>query len=282
LLKGWEVADLPQPEASKLGLEWFRAKFDQTLVEIGDHFDKYRISDALMGIYKLIWDDYSSWLLEIVKPAYQQPIDRITFDAVMAIFEDNLKLLHPFMPFLTEELWQRVAPRTPEEALVISKWPQKGISEPHLIGQFEFAADVIAGIRTIRKEKNIPMKESLELFVLNEGELPHDWDAVIRKLTNVSKIAYVDAAVEGALTFRVRSNEYFIPMGGAIDVEAEIKKIKEELEYTQGFLVSVQRKLSNERFVDNAPAQVIALERQKEADAVAKIETLEKSLASLE
>ncbi|ALM06488.1 valyl-tRNA synthetase [Sediminicola sp. YIK13] len=282
LVKGWEVADLPQPESSKLGIEWYHSKFNNTLLEIEDHFSKYRISDALMAIYKLVWDDYSSWLLEIIKPAYQKPIDRITFDAVIDIFENNLKLLHPFMPFLTEEIWQHIAERSPEEALVVAQWPQSNIVNEGLIEGFDFAADVIAGVRTIRKEKNIPMKESLELSVLNEGQIANDWDVIISKLTNVSTISYRESPLDGALTFRVKSNEYFIPMSGAIDIDAEIKKIHEELKYTKGFLMSVQKKLSNERFVSNAPEQVIALERQKEADAVAKIETLEKSLASLE
>ncbi len=281
LVKGWEVADLPQPEASKMGIAWYQSKFNQTLSDIENHFSKYRISDALMAIYKLVWDDYSSSLLEIIKPAYQQPIDRTTFDQVIHIFEQNLKLLHPFMPFLTEEVWQHIAERTPEEALIIAEWPKVGAIDTNLIDGFEFADNVISGIRTIRKEKNIPMKDALEVSVMNEQKTPKDWDAVIQKLTNVSEISYVDKAVEGALSFRVKANEYFIPISGAIDVEAEIAKIQEELKYTKGFLTSVQKKLSNERFVNNAPEQVIAVERKKQADAEAKIETLEKSLASL-
>tara|TARA_R110001606_G_scaffold426_4_gene1794 strand:- start:8314 stop:9339 length:1026 start_codon:yes stop_codon:yes gene_type:complete len=282
LLKGWEVADIPQPEASKLGLLWYESKLNKTLLEIEDHFNKFRISDALMSIYKLVWDDYSSWLLEIIKPAYQQPIDKITFDKVIYLFEQNLKLLHPFMPFLTEEVWQHISERNTSEALVISKWPTAGKIDEKLIDQFEFAAEVIAGVRTIRKNKNIPMKESLELSVLNTEVVDDNWDVVISKLTNVSEITYLKEQLEGALTFRVKSNEYFVPMEGAIDIEAEILKIKEELKYTKGFLMSVQKKLSNERFVNNAPEKVITIERQKLADAEAKIETLEKSLASLE
>ena len=281
LVKGWEVTDLPQPEASKLGIKWYTAKFDQVLAEIEDHFSKYRISDALMAIYKLVWDDYSSWLLEIIKPAYQQPIDKKTFDAVIHIFEQNLKLLHPFMPFLTEEVWQHIADRSPGQALIVAEWPKVKKSDKALINEFDFVAEVIAGIRTSRKEKGIPMKEALELSVLNGEKVVRDWDVIIQKLTNVSTISYVDAAVDGALTFRVKSNEYFIPISGVIDVEAEIKKIEEELNYTKGFLLSVQKKLSNERFVNNAPKQVIDLERKKQADAEAKIETLEKSLVSL-
>lgn len=281
LIKGWEVADLPQPVASKLGISWYRSKFNQTLAQIEDHFSKYRISDALMAIYKLVWDDYSSSLLEIIKPAYQQPIDKTTFDALIDIFEQNLKLLHPFMPFLTEEVWQRVSDRTPEEALIVASWPKLEPVDSNLIDGFEFADKVISGIRTIRKEKNIPMKEALEVSVLNEEKVTSRWDTVIQKLTNVAEISYVDAAVDGALSFRVKSNEYFIPISGAIDVEAEIAKIQEELNYTKGFLQSVEKKLSNERFVNNAPEKVIQIERKKQADAEAKIETLEKSLASL-
>lgn len=282
LLKGWEVADLAQPEASKLALEWYDSKFNETLLQIEDHFSKYRISDALMSIYKLVWDDYSSWLLELVKPAYQQPIDKITFDAVMRVFENNLKLLHPFMPFLTEEIWQHISQRNPSDALVVSQWPKAGNVDLSLIGEFEFTQEVIAGVRTIRKEKNIPMKEALELSLLNEENTATRWDAVIIKLTNVSQISYIDTPLEGALTFRVKSNEYFVPMSGAIDIDAEIKKITEELGYTKGFLKTVQKKLSNDRFVNNAPEQVVAIEKKKAADAEAKIETLEKSLASLQ
>jgi len=263
-------------------VDWYRAKFDQTLVEIEDHFSKYRISDALMAIYKLVWDDFCSWLLEIVKPDYQKPIDRVTFDAVIQLFEENLKLLHPFMPFLTEEVWQHIAERTPEEALIVSQWPKPGKVDIALINGFDFAAEVISGIRTIRKEKSIPQKDALELFMMNTEGVDNQMDAIIRKLGNLSKFEVANASLDGALTFRVKSNEYFIPISGAIDVEAEIAKIKEELNYTKGFLKSVQGKLSNERFVNNAPEQVVAIERKKAADAEAKIETLEKSLASLQ
>jgi valyl-tRNA synthetase len=281
LLKGWEIADLPQPEASALALDWYRAKFNQTLKEIEDHFSKYRISDALMATYKLVWDDFSSWLLEIIKPAYGQPIDRATITAVIHFFEQNLKLLHPFMPFLTEQVWQHITERTPEEALVIAPWPKMEKVDMDLIKGFDFMSEVVAGIRTIRKEKNIPIKEALQLSLINEQGVPKDWDAVIQKLTNISEIRPVDSAVEGALSFRVKSNEYFIPIEGAIDIAAEIKKIEEELSYTKGFLKSVRKKLANERFVNNAPEKVIAVERKKQADAEAKIDTLEKSLASL-
>ena len=282
LVKGWEVAELPQPQAAKIGLEWYEARFNQVLAEIEDHFSKYRISDALMAIYKLVWDDFCSWLLEIVKPQYQKPIDRTTLEKVVWLFEQNLKILHPFMPFLTEEVWQHMDKRTTKEALIVSDWPEVGGMNGQLINDFDFAAQVIAGVRTIRKEKNIPQKESLELLVLNAEETSGQMDAIITKLGNLSKLETVDDGLDGALTFRVKSNEYFIPISGTIDIEAEIKKLTEELKYTRGFLQSVQKKLSNERFVSNAPEKVVAMEKKKAADAEAKIETLEKSLASLE
>ncbi|WP_158847449.1 valine--tRNA ligase [Algibacter sp. L1A34] len=278
----WEVSDsIKQPNSSKIALEWYEAKFSSALVEIEDHFSKYRLSDALMAIYKLIYDDFCGWLLEIVKPAYQQPIDATTYHKVMAAFEDNLKILHPFMPFLTEDIWQYISERTPDEALIVSKWPEAKPINTELIAQFEFASEVISGIRTIRKEKNIAFKDAISFSVINNENSDTTFDEVIAKLGNLETLEYVKEPVEGALTFRVKSNEYFIPMDGAIDVEAEIKKLTEELSYTEGFLKSVQKKLSNERFVAGAPEQVIANERKKEADALAKIETLKASLASL-
>ncbi|MEM6894315.1 MAG: valine--tRNA ligase [Bacteroidota bacterium] len=281
LVMGWEVEDLPQPEAARIGLDWYEAKFHHTLAEVNDHFSKYRISDALMAIYKLVWDDFCSWLLEIAKPAYQHPVDKTTRAQVIHWFEQNLKLLHPFMPFLTEEVWQHISKRTPEQALVVSEWPNVQEANLELIKDFNFASDVISGIRTIRKEKNIAQKETLDCFVQNNEGFSDRMDAIITKLGNISALETIEDTLEGALSFRVKSNEYFIPMGGAIDIEAEIQKITEELKYTKGFLQSVQKKLGNERFVNNAPEKVVAIERKKAADAEAKIETLEKSLASL-
>ncbi|WP_375238202.1 valine--tRNA ligase [Aurantibacter sp.] len=285
LIKGWEVkVDLEQPESSKISLEWYSAKFQETLVDIEDHFSKYRLSDALMCTYKLIWDDFCSWLLEMIKPAYQQPIDAKTFKAVINILEDNLKVLHPFMPFLSEEIWQLISERTPDEALIVSKWPEKIGSWSDnfgLLASFENAKNVISGIRTIRKQKNIAFKDVISFSVIDNQGGSRLFDEVISKLGNLEAINYVSEPVEGALTFRVKSNEYFIPMEGSIDVEAEIVKLTEELKYTEGFLKSVQKKLSNERFVNGAPEQVIANERKKEADALAKIETLRSSLGSL-
>ena len=281
LIKGWEVADIPQPESSKVAIEWYEAKLQQTLLEIEDNFDKYRLSDALMAIYKLVWDDFCSWFLEMIKPGYQQPIDKATFDKAIEMLESNLKLLHPFMPFLTEEIWQYIAERTPEQALIVSEWPKAKSFDTQLITDFDFATEVISGIRTIRKDKNIPFRDAIALSILNNEKASTYFDSVILKLGNVEAINYVSDKVDGALSYRVKSNEYFIPITGAIDVEAEIIKLTEELNYTKGFLRSVQGKLSNEKFVAGAPEQVIANERKKEADALAKIATLEQSLASL-
>lgn len=281
LVQGWEVADLPQPEAAKMGIAWYTAKFNQALAEIEDHFSKYRISDALMATYKLIWDDFCSWLLEIVKPAYQQPIDRITFEAVMYAFEQNLKLLHPFVPFITEEVWQHIAERTPQEALMVSQWPKHETVDSTLIADFDFAASVISGVRTVRKEKNIPQKEVLELSVVNHEHVGTRMDSIILKLGKLSVINTITTGLDGALSFRVKRNEYFIPIRGAVDVAAEVKKLTEELNYTRGFLQSVQKKLNNTRFVSNAPENVVALEKKKAEDAEAKITMLEKSLAGL-
>ena len=262
-------------------MEWFESKFQKTILEIEDHFSKYRLSDALMATYKLIWDDFASWLLEIIKPAYQQPIDAKTLESVNAIFEDILKILHPFMPFLTEEIWHYIKERSPEEALIIAKWPEAKPINETLISEFEFASEVISGLRNIRKQKNIAFKDAIGFSVVNNENVANTFDEVISKLGNLESFEYVTEAVEGALTYRVKSNEYFIPMEGSIDVEAEIEKLKEELKYTEGFLKSVQKKLSNERFVAGAPEQVVAAEKKKEADAVAKIETIKASLASL-
>lgn len=283
LVKGWEVDEtIPQPNSSAIAITWFEAKFQKTLVELEDHYGKYRLSDALMATYKLIWDDYASWLLEIVKPAYQQPVDSKTLKSVVAIFEDILKVLHPFMPFLTEEIWQYISERTPEDALIIAKWPESKPINEALISEFEFAQDVVSGIRNIRKEKNMAFKDAIGFYVINNENIANTFDEVITKLGNLESIEYTNEAVDGALTFRVKSNEYFIPIAGAINVEEEIKKLTDELNYTEGFLKSVQKKLANERFVAGAPEQVIANERNKEADALAKIETLKASLASLQ
>jgi valyl-tRNA synthetase len=282
LIKGWEIADIPQPEASRAALAWYEAKLQQTLAEVEDHFEKYRISDALMAIYKLVWDDFCSWLLEMIKPAYQQPVDKTTFNRAIEMLEANLKLLHPFMPFLTEEIWQHVAERQPAQALIVSHWPEAAVFDAAIIRNFENATEVISAIRTIRKDKNIPFRESVALHVINNESFPETFDAVVMKLGNVSEISYSGEKIQGALSFRVKSNEYFIPVTGAVNVDDEIVKLNEELNYTKGFLKSVEAKLSNEKFIGSAPLKVVDIERKKQADALARIATIEESLKSLQ
>ncbi|HKL36263.1 MAG TPA: class I tRNA ligase family protein, partial [Salegentibacter sp.] len=282
LVKGWGISEeKEQDETSKIAIDWYTARFRKTLAEIEDHYSKYRMSDALMSTYKLIWDDYCSWFLEMVKPAYGQPIDAKTYKAVIQILEDNLKILHPFMPFVTEEIWQEITNRKPSEALIIAKWPELKDFNEEIINEFALASEVIAGIRKIRKEKNISFKNTIDLMVMNNEKASELFDPVILKMGNIDAFNYVDKQVEGALSFRVKSNEYFIPIAGSIDVEAEIEKLEEELKYNEGFLKSVEKKLSNERFVNNAPEKVVAIEKAKKADAEAKIEAIKASLKSL-
>ena len=283
LIKGWEenAAEKEQPEASKKAIEWYEAKFQSVLQFVDSNFEKYRLSDSLMSIYKLIYDDFCGWLLEIVKPAYGEAIDLKTFTAVIRLLEDNLRVLHPFIPFASEEIWQNIDSRTPEEALIINTYPEAKEYDTALLNQFEIASEVISGIRTIRKEKNISFKDTIELHITNNENQTTDFDAIISKLGNISNLVYTDTAPESAQSFRIKSNEYFIPLKGAINIEEELAKLNEELAYTEGFLKSVSKKLSNERFVANAPEQVVANERKKVADAEAKIETLKSSIAKL-
>ena len=281
LIDGWEIAEIDQPEHAAIALEWYASKFQKVLSEIEDHFSKYRLSDALMAIYKLVWDDFCSWLLEMIKPDYGAPIDQKTHATVVRLLEENLKTLHPFMPFLTEEIWQFLKTRTPDQALIVSSWPASASYDTSLLEEFHFASEVISGIRNLRKQKQIPFKTTVELHVINKASSTQKFDGLISKLGNISKINYTDSSVEKAFSFRVQSNEYFLVADIAIDLEAEVAKIKEELNYTKGFLKSVQKKLSNTRFVSNAPEQVVASEKKKEADALAKIQTLESSLKNL-
>jgi len=282
LVKQWEVDEtLPQPEASKIAIDWYKAKFQQILEQTEDSYCKYRLSEALMGIYKLVWDDFSSWFLEMVKPEYQKPMDGKTYKAVVAFFEDNLKLLHPFMPFISEEIWQIFKERTPEEALIVTDYPKQETYNVGLLQEFDIAAEVITNIRSIRKDKQISFKDSIDLSVLTQDNVTTTFDTVIKKLGNIESFEKVSEKVAGAQSFRVNAIEYFIPLKNAINTEEEKTKLTTELNYTKGFLKSVQGKLGNERFVNNAPEKVIANERKKEADALAKIKTLEESLGSL-
>ena len=282
LVKGWEVSEIgTQPESAKIAIAWYKSKFQKTLAFIDEQFDQYRLSDALTAIYKLVWEDFSSWYLEMIKPAFGQPIDSKTMQATINFFEDNIKILHPFMPFITEEIWQYFKERTPDEALIVSSYPEKQDFDDSILEEFELIKEIISAIRNLRKQKNISFKDSLDLFILKKEALNAEFYTLIVNMCNLSKVEETNEKIENALTFRVGSNEFFIPFAEQIDVEAETKKLEEELAYHKGFLASVQKKLSNERFVNNAPEQVISNERKKEADALAKIAMVEKSLESL-
>jgi valyl-tRNA synthetase len=283
LISGWSVEDIEQPEYSKLSIQWYENKFQSVLVEIEDHFNKYRLSDALMCVYKLIWDDFCSWLLELIKPEYQHPIDKLTFDSVINIFENNLRVLHPFMPFISEEIWQNISNRSVNEALIVSAWPKVESVNRKMIKDFDFTSQVISSIRTIRKEKNISFKNSIELHVLNNENKSSNLDSLIIKLCNISKLVYTKIEVENSISFRVKSNNYYVPVdNNNINIEEEIIKLKKELQYIEGFLNSVRKKLSNSRFVENAPDKVIQIEKDKEQDALSKIKAIKDSLSSLD
>ena len=282
LIQGWEVSEAKkQTEAEALALKWYRNRFQQVLRKVESEFKQYRISTALMETYRLVWDDFCSTMLEAIKPPYGEAASAQTYREAIAIFEDNLRILHPFTPFLTEELWQDIAERSPNEALIVSSWPKHEEFDADFIANFDFAMEVVSGIRTIRKNNQIAFKETVDLVIADNEQQGRVMEPIIQKLGNVANISHGEA-VDDALTFRVKANEYFVPISGAVDVEAQIAKISEELSYTEGFLKSVQKKLSNERFVNNAPEQVVAVERKKEADALAKIETLKASLAALQ
>ena len=280
LVKGWQVADIEQPEYAKLATEWFDSMLAKTTEEVNDLFGKYRLSEALMAVYKLFWDEFSSWYLEMVKPAYGQPIDKVTYEKTLAFFETLLKLLHPFMPFITEELWQHIYDRQPGESIMTQTLVKDMPYNETLIAQFEAVKEVISGIRTIRLQKNIAQKESLALEVTGENPVA-GFGSVIAKLCNLSEIKQVETKSEGAAAFMVGTTEYAVPLGNLINVEEELKKLEADLKYQEGFLQSVMKKLSNEKFVSKAPANVIEMERKKQADAETKIAALKESIAAL-
>ena len=280
LVKGWQVADMEQPEYARLATGWFEAMLAKTAEEVNDLFGKYRLSEALMAVYKLFWDEFSSWYLEMVKPAYGQPIDRTTFDKTLGFFETLLKLLHPFMPFITEELWQHIYDRKPGESIMTQTLDEAPAYDKALVDSFENVKEVISGVRTIRLQKNIAQKEALTLESVGESPVCA-FNAVITKLCNLSEIKTVGTKPEGAAAFMVGTTEYAVPLGNLINVEEELKKLEADLKYQEGFLQSVLKKLGNEKFVSKAPANVIEMERKKQADAETKIAALKESIAAL-
>ena len=281
LVKSWEVTDIEQPEHSRLAIDWFNNLLDKVNETQHTQFDQYRLSEALMTIYTTFRDEFSSWLLEMVKPAYGQPIDKKTYEQTVAIFEQLLTLLHPFIPFITEEIWQTLGNRKEGESIMYTLLPAVTAYDKELLSHFEAVKNVIVGIRNIRKQNNIAFKETLELKVKQNSRYPEKFACIINKMGNITSVEVVDETVKGAWSFIADTVEYFIPSAGQVDPEEMKAKLEEELKYTRGFLTSVMKKLSNERFVSGAPEQVIASERKKQADAEAKIAALETQLKEL-
>ena len=280
LIKGWTVdSTIEQPEAAATAVKWFKMQLDKTIAEMDDLFGKYRLSEAMMAVYKLFWDEFSSWYLEMVKPGYQQPVDKSTYLSTLGFFDALLRLLHPFMPFITEELWQALEPRKEGESLMVALIPEVAPVDNLYLEDFEIAKEIVGGVRTIRLQKNIPNKEALELQVL--GEHNDHFNSVIAKMCNLSSIIRTEEKTAGSASFLVRTTEYAVPLGNMINVEEELAKLQDELKYQQGFLASVMKKLSNESFVSKAPAKVIEMERKKQADAESKIKSIEESIAAL-
>lgn len=281
LIKGWEIADIEQPQHSKIAINWFREKLNETLIELEDDFAKYRLSESLMKVYKLIWDDFCSWFLEIIKPAYQMPIDKETYNQTIMLFEDLMKVLHPYMPFLTEEIYHIIGERNENDYIMIAQMPKTFENKSTIVADFAFAQEKIAAIRQVRNEKNIAQKIALELFVKESTNDNKDFDGIITKLCNISNLEYISDKKEGALSVMVRTSEMFIPLGDTINKEEEIKKLEQDLKYYEGFAKSVKGKLSNEKFVSGAPAQVVENERKKLSDAEQKISSITEQLKSL-
>ncbi|KJF41848.1 valyl-tRNA synthetase [Draconibacterium sediminis] len=283
LVKNWEVSsDIEQPEHSKLAIEWFRNKLAQVVETLNTQFDGFRISEALMTVYTTVRDEFSGWLLEMVKPAYQQPIDALTYAEIVELFDQMLRLMHPFMPFITEEIWQLLDERKEGESIMISQLPANTSYDAAFLAAFEDVKEAVSGIRKIRKDKNIAFKDAID-FSVQKGDKGFDakFNSILIKLGNLTELTAVDEEVKGAASFRVKSTSFYIPLDGFIDVAEELEKLEEELKYFKGFLNSVMKKLSNERFVNNAPEAVVAKEKAKQADAEANIKVLEERIASM-
>jgi valyl-tRNA synthetase len=283
LVQSWTIDEsIEQPVSSVVGVKWMEEILKKSLNEIDANFKKFRISEALMSTYKLFWDEFSGWYLEIIKPEYQKPIDRKTFDATVLIFDKLLKIIHPFMPFITEEIWHLISERKDGESIMVTMMPEISKFNKNLVSASESSKEVISAIRTVRKNKDIPQKEKVELLILSEKRNYNtDLLSVISKLGNIEGVKFVSEKQDGSTSFMVGTTEYFIPLSGKIDIESEIAKIQQDLKYNKGFLINVMKKLDNERFVSNAPASVLELERKKKSDAESKIKSLEEALKTL-
>ena len=280
LVSGWEITSITQPVENKTAILWFESRLNQSLSELDDHFKKFRISDALHTIYKLVWDDFCAWYLEIIKPEYAKPIDEATHASTVRFFETLLKILHPFMPFITEELYHELGRRTEKDCIIVANWPQPGLVDASILKESSMAFEIITEIRNARNTKNISPKDSLKLVAKNEESGIQLFWPIIKKLSNISEVSFSQEKIANATSFHVQSAEFFIPLEGKIDAAKEREAILKELEYQKGFLVTIDKKLSNEKFVSGAPPAVIELERKKKEGAEAKIKALEESLRS--
>ncbi len=281
LLDGLEIVDQPEAEESKIASQWFEARFNQALVEINDHYSKFRISDALLSTYKLIWDDYCAWYLEMIKPEFGKPISKATHQQAIGFLEKVLQILHPFMPFITEELYHAIGDRKEKDCIIVSAWPTAQAYNTQILDDATVAFEIVSELRNVRNGKGISPKVALDLFYKKGTELPTSFFGIIQKLSNLNQISEATEVPANAITLLVKSCEFYIPMENQIDVEKERESIQKELEYNEGFLNSIQKKLSNERFVQNAPPQVIEVERKKHSDAEEKIRILKETLAGL-
>ena len=287
LVKGWSVdPSLKTPDVNQSAIDWFGHRFNEQLAVINDHYAKYRMSDALMVSYKLVWDDFCSWYLEMVKPAYNESgpasIDQTTYTATLGYFEQLLKVLHPWMPFITEELWHHLNDRQESDCIIVAQWPEVTTVDNELLSAFDFAAEVVTQIRNLRSSKGMSPNEPIELMLKSKETRNHSFDAMIIKLSNLSKLEAATEKVENSFSFMVGKTECFVPVSGGVDLVAEKERLTKELEYNQGFLKSVQAKLGNERFVANAKPEVVEMERKKLADGEAKIKAIKEQLSSLD
>ncbi len=281
LIKGWKTINAPMPESNKIAIEWMETKLSEAIIEADEHYGKFRLSDALMTNYKLIWDSFCAWYLEMVKPAFEQPIDQTSYDATVELFEKLMKLIHPFMPFISEEIWQDLQERKVGASICVADYPVAGKIDKPLLAAADKAFETVAQVRNLRSSKGLSPKVALELIIKATDKSAYEkFNDTIYKLANISSVKFTDS-LEGAVSFMIKTDEILVPLSGQVDSAKERESILKELEYLKGFLISVDKKLSNEKFVASAPPQVIANEKQKKADAESKIKTMEESLSQL-
>ena len=281
LIAGWKTESKPMPEGNQLAIQWMESRFYEALEQLEDHFNKFRISDALMVVYKLIWNDFCSWFLESIKPGYQEAIDEETLLATNRVLDKLMKVLHPFMPFITEEIWHLSSERDEDDCIIVAQWPDKKSFDSQLIADFEKIFEVITQVRNVRSSKNMSPKESIELVIKGDSKKYAPYEALMKKMANISSISYTSESISGAVQFVTHADEFFVPLSESVDKEGELQKLESELKYARGFLASVEKKLSNEKFVNNAPEKVVAMEKKKQEDAIRQIAALETSIKNL-